>query len=446
MSHRLLIAEDDADMGAMLARLARQAGLEPQVATDGAEAEVLLDAVDALATDLRPPVMAGKTLLKRARERHPPMPVVMITGYATTEDAIEAFRVGVRDILTKPFDADEVRARFRHIACLLRGDPATEGGGSEGAAVGDADPQTPGLRDVFTLLGEVAPLDVPVLLTGETGTGKGVTARWIHEHSPRRDGPFEALNCASIAENLVESELFGHEKGAFTGAGSRRPGLLELAAGGTLLIDEINSAPPSVQAGLLDFLQHRRIRRVGGQEGITVDTRLVVAGNEPLEELVARREFRADLYYRLHVFPVTIPPLRQRPEDIRPLAEGFLARSARELGRTLEGFEPPVLEWLEGRSWPGNVRELENMVRRLAILTRSGRVGVGVLEGLEGGAAAMAVGEGELALPPPDASLAEMEAFWIRQMLARCGGNKTEAARRLGVDPSTIHRKLRDQD
>ncbi|MFP4182402.1 MAG: sigma-54-dependent transcriptional regulator [Thiohalospira sp.] len=434
MTPRLLIAEDDADMGRMLARLAEQAGFAATLVADGAAAEAHLGEVDAVATDLCMPGGDGMALLERLHAARPEVPVMMITGYATADSAIQAFRGGVRDIVTKPFDPDDVRARLANLAAEL-GHRARVAGG-EG---GPAGLETPGLAPVRELLAQAAETEIPILLEGETGTGKGVAAEWVHRCSRRAAGPFEAVNCAGIADSLVASELFGHEKGAFTGAGDGRRGLLEAAAGGTLLLDEVNSAAAEVQAGLLDFLQHRRVRRVGGSRTVEVDTRIVAATNRPLSEAVADGAFRADLYYRLNVFPVTIPPLRQRPEDILPLAEGFLRAAADELGRAFTGFEPAAVERLQAHPWPGNVRELENAVRRAAVVTREGTIPASALPAEVGARPTPAAAT----LPPADATLAEMEAFWIRQTLERCGGNKSEAARRLDIDPSTLHRKLR---
>ncbi|SFD58246.1 DNA-binding transcriptional response regulator, NtrC family, contains REC, AAA-type ATPase, and a Fis-type DNA-binding domains [Thiohalospira halophila DSM 15071] len=435
MTPRLLIAEDDADMGRMLARLAEQAGFAVTLVADGAAARAHLAETDAVATDLCMPGGDGMGLLERIRAARPDLPVMMITGYATAESAIQAFRGGVRDIITKPFDAGDLRARLANLAAEL--------GHHERMAADDARPEgleTPGLAPVRELLEKAAETEIPVLLEGETGTGKGVAAQWLHQRSARAQGPFEAVNCAGIADSLVTSELFGHEKGAFTGAGEGRRGLLEAAAGGTLMLDEINSAAAEVQTGLLDFLQHRRVRRVGGSRAVEVDTRIVAATNRPLSDVVADGAFRADLYYRLNVFPVTIPPLRQRREDILPLAEGFLRAAGQELGRAFIGFTPDAMERLQAHAWPGNVRELENAVRRAAVLTREGAVAVGALPETVGAGAPRSAAP---ALPAEDATLAEVEAFWIRQTLERCGGNKSEAARRLDIDPSTLHRKLR---
>jgi transcriptional regulator with PAS, ATPase and Fis domain len=300
------------------------------------------------------------------------------------------------------------------------------------------------MREAQRLIAQAADTDIPVLLTGETGTGKSRIARLLHALGPRRDGPFFGINCAGVAVSLAESELFGHEKGAFTGATARKKGLLELADGGTLLLDEINSAPPQIQVRLLQFLQDRTLVRVGGQQLLHVDVRLVCAANESLERLVQEGRFRADLYYRLKVFPVDIPPLRERREDVLPLAERFLSIYSGRYARDLKGFEPAALACLRNYAWPGNVRELENIVQRAVVLAeRGGEVGTAHLPAELVQPASAGQVSAALGRLSPDAPLAEVESFWIRHMLARCHDNKREAARRLGINASTLHRKLR---
>jgi len=286
-------------------------------------------------------------------------------------------------------------------------------------------------------------LEVPVLLNGETGTGKGVMARMIHQMSRRNSGPFFSLNCAAVATSLMESELFGYEKGAFTGAVKSKRGLLELADGGTLLLDEINSANLEIQARLLQFIQEHTILRVGGERVITVDVRLVCANNQSLEQQVAAGSFRQDLYYRLNVYPVNLPPLHKRKEDIIPLAESALLRYAREQDRPILRFSVQALNQLEDYHWPGNVRELENVIQRAIVLTSGETIGTEHLPEDLRPAQNNMVGEAS-GLFPPDASLADVEHYWIEQVLQNCRGNKSEAARRLGIDPSTLYRKLKN--
>lgn len=447
MKFELLIAEDDQDMARLLAELAEEAGLHTIVVHTGTDAlrRLQAEAPDALFTDLRLPEPNGLELLAAARALDPGMPVVMITGYATVQDAVQGFRSGLFDLVTKPFDTEQVRGVLERVRSLLAHERRIEQLDARLAQL-DAE-QSPVVESrashrMLELAGQVAPLDLPVLLSGETGTGKGVLARWIHDASPRRAGAFFALNCAAVPDTLIENELFGHEKGAFTGATARKRGLLELADGGTLLLDEINSTRPEVQARLLQFVQERRLLRIGGERPVDVDVRLIVAANEDLAELVDDGRFRRDLYYRLNVFPIALPPLRERREDIAPLAERFLLRYAGELARPARSFSTDALEALQRYNWPGNVRELENIIQRAVVLAPAERVERAHLPGeLSGRAPVLAAEHWPI---PPDATLAEAERYWMRHLLERCGGNKTEAARRLGIDPSTLHRRLKD--
>jgi two-component system NtrC family response regulator len=297
-----------------------------------------------------------------------------------------------------------------------------------------------GAKQVAKLAREIAPLDIPVLIQGETGTGKGVLARYIHGLGPRSGNAFFALNCAAISPTLVESELFGHEKGAFTGASERKRGLLELADGGTLLLDEINSTPPEVQARLLQFIQERSFVRVGGERTVSVDVRLLVATNENLATLVEQGRFRRDLYYRLNVFPIVLPPLRERREDIPLLAERFIARYARQYARPARFLSGEALDALNRYSWPGNVRELENIVQRAVVLATGEMIGP---EHIPAELAQHPSSTAEQVRISPDTTLAELETYWIDFTLARCQGNKAEAARRLGIDITTLHRRLK---
>ena len=441
----LLIVEDDADMASLLASLARGQGLEPTCVHDGDAAlrQLRAGGWEALLLDLRLPGTDGYALLQEARATEPDLPVVIISGYATVDGVIEVFRHGALDMLTKPFETPEAEAALGRIAERLR---HRQRYAALQARLTEADPQphtnpvahSPAMAEALGQLERVAGVDIPVLLLGETGTGKGVVARWLHDHRSRREGPFFTLSCGSLAPTLLESELFGHEKGAFTGATERKHGLLELAHGGTLLLDEINSVSSEVQVRLLQFLQERTLMRVGGKQTLSVETRLIVAANEPLEPLVQSGAMRSDFYYRIHVFPVTLPPLRERAEDLLPLAEAFLARFSRKLDKALNGFSDDARAALVAYSWPGNVRELENIIQRATILADGPIVEAAHLP-------AEIRRKRSPECPPltdvsPDATLEEVKHAWMQHMLERCGGNKTEAARRLGVDPSTLHR------
>ena len=305
------------------------------------------------------------------------------------------------------------------------------------------------MRKVLALITRVASTPLPVLLTGETGTGKGVLARYLHHSSPRRDGAFLTINCGALSPTLIESELFGHEKGAFTGAHGRRIGLMESAHNGTLFLDEINSAPPEVQVRLLQFLQEKRFTRVGSVSEIEVDVRIVAAGNQPLKPLVESSRFREDLFYRLNVFPIDVPPLRQRVEDIPQLGLRILSHLAPELGKAVHACGPGVLDALQRYPWPGNVRELENVIQRALVLAQTDRIEMHDLPL-------------EITQPPehpcftantritlnlsPTSTLSEVERAWILHTLNACQGNRGIAAERLGIDPSTLWRKLKNGD
>ena len=443
-----LIAEDDPDMASLLAEIAAECGFHAGSAATGSEALQRLQQgeVDLLLTDLRLPPPDGLALLRAALRLDPELPVVLITGHATVGSTVDAFRTGAFDLITKPFETEQVRAVLRRIRTLIehrtRIDRLTTRLAQLDDGVVAPVMESGAMHRVLDLVQKVAPLEVPVLLLGETGTGKGVMARLIHRMSPRDSGPFFSLNCAAVNASLLESELFGHEKGAFTGATKTRRGLLELADGGTLLLDEINSAGPEVQSRLLQFIQERTLLRVGGERAIDVDVRLICAGNQPLEQLVKEARFRQDLYYRLNVYPVELPPLRERRDDIVPLAESFLLKYARELDKPARNFSEQALARLTTYDWPGNVRELENVIQRAVVLAPSETIGPqhlpADLQPRQHGHA------GDRAWPiAPDATLAEVERFWIQQMLENCQGNKSEAARRLGIDPSTLYRKLK---
>ena len=448
MKPTLLVVEDDADIASTLRELAVGAGFSVRIAPDGemAERELLSTQPDVMLTDLRVPPPDGLALLGLARELDPDMPVVMITGFATADNAIEAFRLGVFDVITKPFDVSRMRVLLKRLFAHLEHRWRIEGLSTRLRQLDPEPESTPvvfsqSMAQAIALLHQAVDTDILVLLNGETGTGKSLLGRLLHAWSPRRDGPFLSLNCAGIPSTLAESELFGHEEGAFTGARKRKRGLLELADGGTLLLDEINSAAPEIQVRLLHFLQERVVRRVGGDRSVPVDVRIVCASNEPLERLVEQGAFRADLYYRLNVFPVEVPALRRRPEDVIPLAEQFLAEYGRRYGRRLPGFTLEALDALGAYDWPGNVRELENAVQRAVVLApQHGEVGLEHLPSELGRRQPLIAGP--MTGMNPDASLEMVEEVWIRHMLMRCAGNKREAARRLGINVSTLHRRL----
>ncbi|MFO7542714.1 MAG: sigma-54 dependent transcriptional regulator [Thiobacillus sp.] len=443
MTPTLLIAEDDADLAKLAARVAADVGFDVIVRHDGDAALHALesDLPDALLTDLRLPGHDGLDLLKASKSLDPQRPVLLMTGYATPMNAIEAFRLGVSDILLKPFDLDVARSAllrlqsaFAQKARLLQ--LTEQVARSQGAAWLAA--QSPAMQATLALAAQVAASPLPVLLEGETGVGKGVLARHIHALSPRASGPFFTLHCGALPQTLLESELFGFEKGAFSGANARKPGLLELAAGGTLFLDEINSTSLDAQTRLLQFIQDKQVFRIGGVKPVKVDVRLIVASNQPLKDAVREGRFREDLYYRIAVFPVPVPPLRERRDDLAALAEFLIAKHAAEMGRPALPLEPEALARIQAYAWPGNVRELENTLQRALVLAQGDRIGIADLpQELRDPPAGPACPWGE------SATLAEVEAAWIKRVLERCGGNRTQAAKILGIDPSTLWRRLK---
>jgi DNA-binding NtrC family response regulator len=447
MTFTLLIAEDDAVQAKLLARVGAEAGFDVAVSADGnaALAELRASPPDALFTDLRLPGADGLALIAAAREADSTMPIILATGYATAHNAVEAFHLGVMDVLFKPLELDALRLTFKRLRETLAQRRRIDQLSAQLATL-SAPPlmqsSAPAMKQCLQLAVQVADKDLPVLLEGETGAGKGVVAAYIHGLSNRRDGPFLTLNCGALPATLLESELFGFEKGAFSGATARKPGLLELAHGGTLFLDEINSTSLDAQTRLLQFIQEKRLMRLGGIKAIDVNVRLILASNRPLKEEVAAGRFRQDLYFRVNVFPIPMPALRERREDIPALAEFFLARHGRALNPNVRGIAPETLERLVKYDWPGNVRELEGAIQRALVLA-----GGETLVPADLPADLRPAPASFNAAPwPAETTLEEVETFWIRHILDRCGGNRTQAARQLGIDPSTLWRKLKEED
>jgi DNA-binding NtrC family response regulator len=384
------------------------------------------------------PGIDGVELLERIRVIDPSTRVIMITAYATVETAVRSLKHGAFDYITKPVDPDELS---RLVARALEDKQHSEGTAPPArAAVAEPERssgepiigESPAILHTLDLIRQVASTDATVLIRGESGTGKELIARAVHRESPRRYFSLISVNCGALPESLLESELFGHEKGAFTGAAYRRKGKLELADGGTLFLDEVGTLTPKSQVDLLRVLETHELNRLGGHETIKVDFRVVCATNEDLEALVADKRFREDLYYRLNVFTIEAPPLRERVTDIPLLAEHFLRRGARTVGRDLTGFSPEALARLCAYAWPGNVRELANAVERAAIVAAGPRVELQDLPPLSGGG--HAAGQG---------SLEEMEKLHIQRVLDEHDGNITRSARALEVDRATLYNKIK---
>jgi DNA-binding NtrC family response regulator len=367
---RVLVVDDEPNMRRVLGALLRPEGYTVLEATDGAEALGLIasERVDCVVTDLRMPRMNGLEFLEAAHKQQGGLPILLLTAYGTVGSAVEALKRGAFDYLTKPFDPEEVR---QVVAKAVRTRVLDE---SEARVPGGDDParmlfaESTALREICRMVERVADSPATVLITGESGTGKEIVARTLHARSSRRAAPFVKINCAAIPEGLFESELFGYEKGAFTGAAARKPGRFELAHEGTLFLDEIGEMPLSTQPKLLRALQEGVFYRVGGTRTVSVDVRLVAATNRDLREEVRAGRFREDLFYRLNVVPIHLPPLRERREDVARLAQEFRARFSARLRKPVERIEPEALALLERHAWPGNIRELENVIERAVLL------------------------------------------------------------------------------
>ena len=425
MAH-LLLVEDRAGLARMLERALAGEGHEVELATDGETAveRVAEGAWDLVLTDLKLPGASGLDVVAACRARRPSVPVVVMTGYGTVSTAVEAMKNGALDFLEKPVDLETLFALVDSVVAPAEGgEPVFE---VEGAPpIVGADPR---LRAALHLLERVAPTESTVLLTGESGTGKELFARALHALSERGQGPFVAVNCAAIPETLVENELFGHEKGAFTGAGRRQAGRFELAAGGTLLLDEVGELGLEVQAKVLRVLEERTFERVGGGATLHADVRLVAATNRSLAGMVEEGRLRGDLFYRLDVFPIELPPLRERPADVGPLCRHLIARIAERHGRPTPVLEEGVTAALAARPWPGNVRQLANVLERAVILADGDRLSAVDLEAL---------------IEPFDAA-GERER--VRRALTEADGDKRAAAESLGWGYRKLLRKVKEHD
>jgi two-component system nitrogen regulation response regulator GlnG len=372
---RVLVADDEQSIAWVLAKALTKKGFKVDIAADGAEAKALAERnkYDLAILDIKMPDISGLDLLTLFREEQPEMPVIIMTAEATMKNAVEAMKRGAYDYITKPFDLDTLdaiifkaqKASTASAEIQRLKDELKDHYHLDRAIIG----KSPPMQEIYKILGRVAPADVTVLITGESGTGKELVARAIHFNSPRLGKAFLALNCAAIPSELLESELFGYEKGAFTGATDRKIGKFEQASGGTLFLDEIGDMPLDLQAKLLRVLQEKEITRTGGNTAIAVDVRIVAATNQNLEEKVREKQFREDLYYRLNVVPINIPALRERRNDIPLLVEYFVHRVQKELNVSIQGCTREALDLLQSHDWPGNVRELENAMRRAALLS-----------------------------------------------------------------------------
>ncbi len=450
MGRILLIEDNEALLEAMVELLEEEHRV--RACTSAEEAEELLgqEAPEVILTDLKLPGRSGIDLLRRAKELDPFVEVIVLTAFGTVETAVEAMRSGAFDFLTKPVRMDHLAAKAAQALAVRRDRGALLLERSRREALeqdardvfndGQIIGRSPVMQSVYRTIEKVADSDSSVLVTGESGTGKELVARAIHMSSPRREGPFVRVNCGALAEGVLESELFGHERGAFTGAVKQRMGRFELADGGVLFLDEIADIPASVQVRLLRVLQEREFERVGGEHTLRVDTRVIAATHRDLKVRVAEGRFREDLFYRLYVIPIHLPPLRERKEDIPLLARHFVDRLAEQLGRSPVTLESDALRLLKQYGWPGNVRELENALERAMVLCEHHQITQADLAFLQ-----PAVQSG-IPLPsgivPLNEALAELEQALVERAMEQAGGVKTEAARLLGIKASALYYKL----
>ena len=439
---KLLVVDDEPSARSGLEKLLRQEGYSVVSAPDGPHALALADeeAPDLVITDMRMPGMDGVELVEKLRARWPEMPVLVVTAFGEVAAAVRAMKAGAQDFLTKPIDFDvlgfAIRRALTHAALsaeteTLRRQVREDGGVGLGALVG----ASPAMQKVYQVARKVGPSRATVLITGESGTGKGELARALHELSPRRGKSFVQLNCSALTESLLESELFGHERGSFTGADKRRIGKFELAEGGTLFLDEVAEISLSTQVKLLRVLQERNLERVGGNETVHVDVRVVAATNKNLIAEVEAGRFREDLYYRLRVVHLEMPPLRVRDGDILLLASHFLRRYAEENGKEIRGFSDAARAQLLAHRWPGNVRELENAIERAVVLSSSEQV-----EDKDLPTEIAPVARGAVRIP--GSTMAEIERYAILASLEVCDGSTAKAADLLGISVRTIQYRL----
>ena len=440
---RILVVEDDRVARQLAVEVMRLAGYATTEAGSAEEALALVARgarFDLVLSDVRMGEMDGMSLLSELQAGDPELPVILLTAFGDVEGAIAATQAGANDYLAKPFNLEELRQsvaraleRRRLTQRRREGDLVPEVAASPASGIVG---RSAVMLNVYKMVARIARSSAPVLVLGESGTGKELVARSVHAHSPRANGPFVAVSCAAMTEALLESELFGHERGAFTGAERQRRGVFEQATGGTLFLDEIGEVPPKMQAQLLRVLQEGEIRRVGGTEAVKVDVRVVAATHRDLDEEVRVGRFREDLLFRLRVVSLLLPSLRERPEDVPPLVEHFIAQAAKKEGRRPPSIAADAMELLRRHPWPGNVRELRNVLER-AVVVATGHV----IQASDLGLHRPPYGDGQNG--GPMASLEDVERHHIARVLQESDGNISQAARTLGIDRATLYNKLR---
>lgn len=471
---RVLVVDDEPNLRKVLGALLTQAGHEVVTEADGESGLARIKSsprgtFDVVVSDLRMPGMDGMQLLRALVEEDPGLPVIILTAHGTVDTAVEAVKGGAFDFLEKPFDRDQIdKILSKAIATRRLSGPRTEPApvalGQSPAADFGMVGRSEAMTTVKEMIRTVAASPSTVLITGESGTGKELVARALHLGSERKHMPFIRVNCAAIPSTLVESELFGHERGAFTGAVSARQGRFELADGGTLFLDEVSEIPLEIQVKLLRAIQESEFERVGGVKTLNVNVRLIAATNRNLEQEIKEKRFREDLYYRLNVVPIHLPPLRERPEDVEPLLEHFLLRSNERLGKQVQGFGPEALDALKAYAWAGNIRELENLVERMVLFASGDLIGVDELpdsftadgsdddgepdDEVDGGLPrAIRLPLDSLGLDLKEAVKAgsrRIEEALIREALAQTDANVTRSARKLGISRRSLQSKMKE--
>jgi two-component system response regulator HydG len=435
---RILVVDDAPDALELIERNLTASGYQVFTAPGAVEAIRILDAtpVDLVITDLKMPKVSGLDLVQHVRENLKDTEVMMITGYPTIEGAVTAVKAGSQEYLTKPFTGEELLSAVRRVLDVLQARRNAQSAPAQvPSSLAGLIGESKAMRKVFQAIGKAASTRATVLISGESGTGKELAARAIHYNSSRASAPFVPVNCGSIPENLLESELFGHVKGAFTGASEARAGFFQTADGGTIFLDEISDTSLAMQAKLLRVLQDGEIYMVGSSRPREVDVRVLAATNKDLRALVNSRVFREDLFFRLHVITIFMPPLRERGDDVLLMVSHFATKFAEELGRPVPRFSDEALQILRNYHWPGNVRELENLLQRLVVMTEADVIEVPDLPSTM----RFSLGRGA----GLDRTLAVVEAEHIRNVLASVGGNKTRAAEILGIDRKTLREKLK---
>ncbi|RMF77844.1 MAG: sigma-54-dependent Fis family transcriptional regulator [Nitrospirae bacterium] len=452
---RILVIDDEPLIVKLLKHNLEKMGYEVLAAGNGREGLEVVERepVDVILLDIMMPEMDGMEVLRRLKAAERPVMIIMLTAKATIDTAVQCMKEGAHDFLSKPFDMDRLQITIRNALHTLRLSRQVEHLRAEVSEKFRFDQiigKSRGIKQVCNLVAKVLDVDITVLITGESGTGKELIARAIHYRGRRKDGPFVTVNCAAIPENLLESELFGHERGSFSGAVARRTGKFEQADGGTIFLDEIGEMDLALQAKILRVLQEREVERVGGHGAIPVDVRVVAATNRNLEELIQEGKFREDLYYRIAAFPIEVPALRERRDDIPLLAHHFLKQAAADCNKRLEGFTDRAMEALMAYDWPGNVRELENVISRAALLATTHEITCDDLPSLRRG-----LTEGPTPKAEPVESIVDLlpkedilpfevvEERIIRHALALADGNVTAAANRLQISRATLYRKLK---